>query len=535
MGSAEPIHADPAGVRPTLEPLPRALTLFRRFDADGVRHCHYKSNEHLLEGLAGVTDLDILIERGQARLAQESLQGAGFKRFQARLAAAHPSVEDYLGFDEASGRLIHAHVYYALVVGEKHLKNYQLALDGALLESRVTDAATGVATSEPAHELLLLVLRYALKARLRDLVLEPLGRPCFDADARREHAWLVSRLDADRLHRITSEHFGEPAAAMIGDLAREPPSIWRLRAFRRRIATALARQRSHGVLESIPLRLFREFSWWMSGLNRRVLHLPVPLHRTHPAGGRIFALLGADGSGKSTVARDLRRWLAWKLDVYPVYFGSGDGPSSLLRWPLKLALRLRGARSRAAPAPRTDTGVGRGIGGGVDDVADQVGDEGAATGSGETQALSAARVVWALLLAREKRAKMRACVKARHRGMLVVADRYPQVQFPGFNDGPLLTSWIRSRAGWKRALASWEFEVYRRLALEVPDLVLKLDVTPEAGMARSPDSSPADVEQKREAVRAIEYGPGSRSVVVDAMRPLEAVLLDVRRAVWEQL
>jgi ABC-type hemin transport system ATPase subunit len=64
----------------------------------------------------------------------------------------------------------------------------------------------------------------------------------------------------------------------------------------------------------------------LGGVNRRLLQLPVPLRRTHPAGGRIIAFLGPDGSGKSTLVQEIRRWLAWKLDIYPLYFGSGAGP-----------------------------------------------------------------------------------------------------------------------------------------------------------------------------------------------------------------
>ena len=71
--------------------------------------------------------------------------------------------------------------------------------------------------------------------------------------------------------------------------------------------------------------------------------------------------------------------------------------------------------------------------------------------------------------------------------------------------------------------------------LTAPDLVLKLDVTAEAGQARSPDTAPGEVEQKRAAVREIDYGPRSRVVEIDAMQPLEAVLLDVRSAVWDHM
>ena len=155
-----------------LEPLSRSLALFRQFEECGVPCCHFKSNEHLLEGLAGVTDLDLLIASDRARAAQGALQTAGFKRFSGRFAAAYPAVEDYLGFDTDTGRLIHAHVYYALVVGEPNLKGYQLGFDGAVLATRVVDRATGVHTSDPSYEMLLLLIRFALKARVRDCVWE---------------------------------------------------------------------------------------------------------------------------------------------------------------------------------------------------------------------------------------------------------------------------------------------------------------------------------------------------------------------------
>jgi len=496
-------------VHTTQQPLTQSLALFRHFDASGVEYCHFKSNEHLLAGLAGATDLDLLVRGQQARAAQGALERAGFKRFDARHAGTRPAVEDYLGFDAGTGRLIHAHVHYALVVGERHLKGFHLDLGRELLDTRVPDAGTGVYTSDPSHEMLLLLIRYALKARLRDCLAELLGRRHFGAEARAEHAWLAARLDRERLRRLAHEHYGPGVAGSIDALVERPPSIWRLRALRRRAAPVLARQRTYGPLEFVAVRFARELTWWLGGLNQVLLRRPIPFRRIHPAGGRIIAVLGPDGAGKSTVAREVRRWLAWKLDVYPVYFGTGDGPSSLLRWPLKLALRLRRPRRRPALP------------------------EAAANGH-PTGGISPGRLLWALVLAAEKRSKMRAAVAARNRGMIVVCDRYPQAQIAGYNDGPLLASWL-DRPGLRRRLARWEFETYARLSRTAPDLVIKLDVTPETGMQRSPDTAPGEVERKREAVRAIDYGPNARTVEIDSLRPLPEVLLAVKQAVWAQL
>ena len=59
--------------------------------------------------------------------------------------------------------------------------------------------------------------------------------------------------------------------------------------------------------------------------------------------------------------------------------------------------------------------------------------------------VSLARAIWAVVLAWEKRAKLRRAVRARNRGMIVICDRFPQTQVMGYNDGPLLAPWRESK------------------------------------------------------------------------------------------
>ncbi len=145
------------------------------------------------------------------------------------------------------------------------------------------------------------------------------------------------------------------------------------------------------------------------------------------------------------------------------------------------------------------------------------------------------RAVWALVLAFEKRSKIRSSVKARNRGMIVVCDRYPQIQSMGFNDGPLLSEWLESPSGLRRRLARWEFETYQQLTLTAPDLVVKMDVTPEVAYRRKTDTPAGEVERRRIAVQKVDYGPRSEVLEVDATRPLAEVLLEVKKAIWAQL
>ena len=508
----------PSGAAAGPEPLAAALRLFRAFDAARVRHCHFKSNEHLLDGLAGLTDLDVLVDRSQARAVQGVLHAVGYKRFASWFSAAYPAVEDYLGFDAEAGRLVHLHLHYALVVGEKNLKGHHLASAPNVLDARVADADTGVAICDPDHEMQLLLLRFALKLRWRDSLYALLGRSFFRGGALREFRWLQSRIDRARLRRITAEEYGAKAGDLVVGLADAPPSIRRLHALRRAARPTLARARTFGRLEAIPIRVARELHALVAAFCRRKLGIARPLRRTNPTGGRIVAFLGPDGCGKSTLTREIREWLSWKLDVHSVYFGSGDGPSIWYVWVMKLPLRVVRRTRRllgreVAPVP----GATRG--------------EEAARAAARP---SMAKAFWALALALEKNSKMGAAVAARNRGMVVVCDRYPQVQVMGYNDGPLLAPWLESPSRLRRWIARFEHTFYARAAAAAPDLVVKLDVSPEVALRRKPGTR-FEVERRRAALRQIEYGPGSESLVIDASRPLDVVRLEVKRAIWDRL
>lgn len=494
------------------QPLERSLQLFRAFDAAGVRYCHYKSNQHLLPALAGDTDLDILLDARHAREAQVVLGATGYKRFDARMAASYPAVEDYLGFDDGTGRLIHIHLYHRLLVGQPHLKGYQLQYQDAILDSRVQDEASAVYTSHPNQEMQLLLLRLTLKARWRDGLRELLGRRFVRGGALREYRWLQERVDLAELRRITEEQLGAPAGEMIVELAEKPPSLRQLRAFKACLAPTLARWSSYGALEAPPTRMVRELLWLLSGLNRRHFRLSWSLRRANPTGGRIIAVLGPDGSGKSTIVQTLDKWLSWKLDVYPVYFGSGDGSASLLRLPLKLMKTVLSRSKRDRADAPTESGA-----------------------LGLERRVSWARAVWAIVLAWEKRAKLRRAVRARNRGMIVLCDRYPQTQVLGFNDGPLLAPWLESSSRLFRWLGRWEREQYERVLSCSPDLMIKLDVPSEVAIARKPEISVAESERKREALGKIRYHATCQEVVIDSTQPLGTVLLQVKTAVWKQL
>ncbi len=499
----------PASPRAKTPPLLVADQLLDAMHDAGVTYCHWKSNEHVAAGLRGLTDLDLLVDRRQAMQVQAILTRTGFKRFTPAAGMGYPAIEDYIALDAATGRLLHCHLHYRLVAGEAHLKGYRLPWEDAFLEHRRWDAAGRLYVADPNLELLALLARFVTKLGPLHVARHLLGRPLVAHGWLHEYPWLRERIDVDRCTRYAGELLGEEAAGALSALLAAPLSFGRVLRFRHATRHQLSLLRSHGPVRGTLLRWLRVLPWLAAGVNRRLLSSAYPLRRTVPTGGVLVAFLGADGSGKSTHARATAVLLAAKLDVLLTYFGSGDGPTSLVRWPLRAAyvlaqrlglLRSRRAASRPAAARPP-----------------------------------AARAPWALVLSFEKRRRLRAAWRARSLGMVVLADRYPQAQIGGFNDGPLLGAWASHSNALLRGLARWEAEPYRWAERYPPDLVIKLHVSPENALARKPDTGRAEVERRITAIRALAYGPQSVVVDVDADRPLTEVSGEVTRIVWSHI
>lgn len=484
-------------------PAAEILALRDAAEAAGLRWCHFKSNEHLGAGLAGLTDLDLLVGHGDRDAFERIATGLGFRRFRPLGGLAYPGVVDFLGCCAATGRLLHLHTHYRLVLGERHLKGYRLPWDDALLAARTTDPVHGFPIACPEWELLLLLVRGALKGRLRDRLLYALGRPWCDDGYLAEYAWLLARVDRGAVRALACTHLGEGAAAVMATILERAPGPASPAALARAIAPALAAHRTHGALAAWWRRHAGELIWLVRGLRRRLARPIAPSKRISERGGVVVAVVGCDGSGKSTLLRELKHWISRKLDVLPLYYGSGDGPVSLARRPLWVVARLRARR--------------RGGGG---------------SASAPSGRPGPVRLAWGWLLALEKAATHRRQIQARNLGSVVLCDRWPQTQHAGFLDGPLLT---RATGPIGRLAAACEARTYARLSAAPPDLVIKLLLPGEAAWARKPEGDPEQVRLRAEAVRTLTFPPGTLVVEIDATQAKDVVALAAKRAIWQLL
>ena len=135
--------------------------LFKAMNENMIQYCHWKSNQHLTEALAGLTDLDLLVDSKQKASCHDLLSELGFIRVESLPGPQYLGIEDWLGFDYDTGNLIHVHLHFKLLLGAKGIKNHHLPLERWLLDNSRTQE--GVKVPEHECELMLLIIRTVLK------------------------------------------------------------------------------------------------------------------------------------------------------------------------------------------------------------------------------------------------------------------------------------------------------------------------------------------------------------------------------------
>lgn len=358
-----------------------------------------------------------------------------------------------------------------------------------------------------------------MKLRFRDSVKETFGSSYIAVGMRCELAWLAARVSQERLLEIGTELIGEPAARLLPALAiGGPPSVRQLRAFGRRIAPPLDEFRLFASDTAGLQMLRRELGvvWWK--LRNWYLGAPTRSTRTAPQGGLTVAFLGADGAGKSTITEAIADWLSREIAVVSTYGGSGKGSASLPRRAMQAAAALWRRRSRARTAPQLNRST----------AVQRDGDPRAAPPS-------LARLAWILSLSRERVRRARTARRAKGLGMIVLSDRFPQSQFPGWNDGPRLTPWVETGSWPVRQAARQERAAFAAVELSPPDLVVKLHVSPEVASRRKPETPAEQVRRGVDLLERLRFPATTRVVDLNAEAPLSEVLLRAKQAVWDCL
>lgn len=495
------------------ESLEIADKLLKALEQQRVSHCHWKSNQHLGDALAGGTDIDLLVAKSHAMLCEEALNSLGYKRVISQPWVRYPGIEDWIGFDAETGKSLHIHLHYQLLSGKKYVKEQHLPWENLILDTAVRDPRYKILVADPNLEIILLVIRVGLKTSVVDLLFALFGQPFLPKGISNEFNYLMEQVDEAVVRRYAIDLLGceygqEISTIIFHKLLDRPATIFQVKSVTRQ---ALGRCRRYNNLEIAVLYLFHFLQFLFSRVRRR-LKTPSQLGKRLHTGGTVIAVIGADGTGKSTITKELQQWLSWKIDTRTVYLGSGDGSVGLAIKGLKYlaSLLTRGrvtegttytARNRNSSQKPIYKELGLGL--------------------------------LALLIAGERYKKIVKAKQVRLNGGVVICDRYPQDQFVGIYDGPRLQiSEHRSRIGG--FFAKQEARKYQYISEMPPDAVIKLHVPDEVALNRKPDHSLENIRSKGEITRKLRF-TRSKVIDIDASAPIEDVIKSVKKAVWESL
>jgi hypothetical protein len=484
------------------------IRLLASLEAQEIGYCCWKSSRRAPHAIAGASDLDLLIGRPDRQRATELLISHGFKQWPDAVGCDHPAIASFLGYDEATGAIHHVHVQFNLVFGHSLLKNFRLPTEDQFIARSRRHPTEPLRVLDPVDEALLLVVRTQIESRW----LDPIAirqRKRLRQKTADDFAALASTVEPASVRERAAKLFSpELADAIAEQLNLNGKDFWRPR-IRGRIARELAAYRMYGGAEAIVRTLARDALWAVRTINKRYLVWPRPWGRRSPGAGVVISVVGLDGSGKSTLVREIRRWLGAEVDVLSSYFGTGDGEPSLFFRPFKAISRWVARRLRTRPK-----GASHGV---VSDRPPGLG-------------YSVLFAVWAVAVAIDKRQKIVFTQRAARRGFVVVTDRYPQNEIPGFNDGPLLHRLPRCPA-WLRRFELFVYELAQRAP---PDLILKLQVGRETVVWREPKMVKSIIDQRIAWLHELKFSSG-RVISIDATRPLEEVHREAKREIWRIL
>lgn len=481
-------------------PLAAALDIGRALAAKGIRFVHWKSNGHLAEALSGRTDIDMFADPARREDVRQTLREQNCLEVLSQPWGRYPDVEDWLTVDDATGRFLHIHLHFALVTGLRRIKHLRLPWEEALLAHR--DNALDPVWPTPTAEMELMILIVRMWAKMPPA--KRRGALRLPGHVRAELGWLISRADPANLAALAGELLpGFDASSITALLSDPPPADDRVLAVSR---AAYQRLTAHQRMPWATARLRGAALGLRASAAKELRKVrPATVTGKRAAGqGLVVAFIGSDGSGKSTLTAEIRKWLRYKLDVHGYYMGSGQGSTRLLDR-LRHGVKARTKKQKKAKAE---------------------GEPRAARQPGFLDRLVALHQLPAV------GGKRRAMAEARRLaagGSMVVLDRFPQAEVPGIYDGPRLQG--GKSFSWA---ARAEMKGYEELAELKPDLLVKLVVSPAVAHARKPDHSLASIERKCALTRELRF-PGVEVVSIDADQPLDKVMLEAKRVVWRHI
>ncbi|MFH1357420.1 MAG: hypothetical protein ABII18_09855 [bacterium] len=476
--------------------------LITTLNSKDIAYCHWKSNYVLEQALDGYDDLDLLVRKKHALKFETTIFDLGFKRVLPMGSSAHPAVEHFFGYDEASGKLVHLHIYYQILTGEGLLKNYHLPFEDIILNNTIREQ--GIPIPSRRLELEMAVMRSLLKfGSLYEQFLFSKEKK----NIQKEIQFLLTCQETTEVSSILLQEFSGFSIVFFNRCVRclEKGSLIKWFFLGKKMRRLLKNCRRYSFFTEHYLKGY-EF------IKRVVARIGPRKRKVFAHGGLVIAITGSDATGKSTVSSHINEWLKKAFTVRLIH--AGKPPAGLLNFiPTLLLPFIRRFFNRA----RTS-------------VSCKLRDENV-TGS----LLKAVRL---LLLARDRKRLVTRAFQRAIDGTITISDRYPS-HTHGAMDSPRIGSspkWLKGFILEK--MASREKSIYE--SIPKADLLIQLTIDVEVAVQRNRDRIKAGNETedyiriRHKENSNLEY-PYHHRCVVSTNGELDSILAEVRTIAWQHL
>jgi thymidylate kinase len=480
--------------------------LASRLDSAGFSYCHWKSNVAIARSESGENDLDLLFHEHDADRLHAVLREQGFIRT-IRRGAEVPWTENFYAFAPDGRRWVHLHVHYRLVLGHDRTKNHRLPIEDVYLTTSERRDSF-LPTPPPELEYLVLVIRMVLKYAIADEIMWAGLRGRKSAPKTSEQVELDdlrARIDRPTVDRWL-ESIGSIDASLFADCE---TAIDPGQPLRRRIATAGRLERALG-----PSARRGRVADAGGRIVGRVEHAArarlgrLPGNR-RAAGGVVVAVIGGDGSGKSTVLAEAEHSLRDAFEVRSIHMGKPPWSSTttITRAAMAAAARtVRKVNSHVGSVPLRRLGT----------------------------AIDTYRpLVWFALTARDRRLLHAEARRFAAVGGIVLSDRYPHPLLVEMDVPQIrrITAGCLDNAVVRRLARIEEAEHGR---IQPPDELIVLRLDPDVAAVRKQNEPAESVRRRGQEVWTADWS-GSAAHVVDASRSPAEVAADVMAIIVEAL
>lgn len=464
--------------------------LLKSFNDNKVTYCHWKSNEHLDDSFKGDTDFDILFDKEQRDKVKKIFSENGFCLFTPPYNRKYQQIEDYIAIDYEQNKIIHFHSHYQLIIGRSGIKEYRYKLEDKILNSRIFSPVYSCYLIDPTYELILLILRLSLKITKKWKTNFHENKEVIYSNI--ELKWLKERVSFEMLMDLVQElklPYDKSDLLNIyhNNFQYEPLYSFSLQKTK---IKGLIKKNQVQILGSI----FIKWLYFQYGRIIRKLGISyIAKQRVKSNDGFSIAILGSDGSGKSTQSKELIHIISKKIDISSLYMGSNKGSRSRIRKVLE-SIRNKNLTFNLTFFDKLLT------------------------------------LLITLCIGLEKKIKLKKGKMLRHKGVFVLFDRFPQSQTYGFNDGPLLKKRINSTNFLSRSLARYEKKLYRPPLDAYPNLIFKLIADPKI-LSERRDMTIEQINQKQDSILNLTFENKSPIIIIDANKPIKEVTSNILKEI----